>query len=246
MDELKKEIDKVIPKKGMFKQAGYFLNKLIKNICEFTNKNINELYKFISKNYVSLDIHNSDINDIHYFLKTAITNIHPKFCCYASYGFTSFTPDDQMLFIYDAYADKFKKIEEVQHINTSNYIMCNPNLKLTGSFITHNSGTRNGLNVYNCDEVCIENVQFNDIELNNCKHINKLFVNSCNKLRINQLNAPIINANSFVSSNGTTLGADLTGSAKMKLVIPKDAVGYDTDLWQTFITNSGCSIVLFS
>ena len=28
MDKLKEEIDKVIPKKGMFKQAGYFLNKL--------------------------------------------------------------------------------------------------------------------------------------------------------------------------------------------------------------------------
>ena len=34
MEKLNKEIDKVIPKKGMFKQAGYFLNKLIKNICE--------------------------------------------------------------------------------------------------------------------------------------------------------------------------------------------------------------------
>lgn len=246
MNKLKKEIDKVIPKKGMFKQAGYFVNKLIKNICEFNNKNIDELYKFINKNCVSLDTHNSDVNGINYFLKSAIFNVYPKFSCTASYGFNSFTPDNQMLFIYDSYADKFIKIEEAEYINASKYIICTPKLKLTDSFITHDSGTRNSLNIYNCDEVYIENIQFNSITLDNCKSINKLFTTKLGSLRIDQLNAPIINPNSFVSSNGTVLGTDLVGSTKMELMIPKNAVGYDSDLWQTFITNSGCRVVRYS
>lgn len=43
MDKLKEEIDKVIPKKGMFKQSGYFLNKLIKNICNYFTSKIDNI-----------------------------------------------------------------------------------------------------------------------------------------------------------------------------------------------------------
>jgi hypothetical protein len=43
MDELKKEIDKVIPKKGMFKQAGYFLNKLLKDIIAPIDSNTSKI-----------------------------------------------------------------------------------------------------------------------------------------------------------------------------------------------------------
>ena len=199
MENLNKEIDKAIPKKGILKISGYFINKLIKNICKFNNKNINELYRFINKNCVSLDTYNSDVNGINYFLKYAIFNVYPKFKCYASYGIKSFTPDKQMLFIYDRNADKFIKIEEYEYLNDSTYIICTPKLKLTNSFITHNSGTRNGLSIYNCDEVYIENVQFNSITLDNCKYINKLFTSNLSSLRIDQLNAPIINPNSFVT-----------------------------------------------
>ena len=48
MNELKKEIDKVIPKKGMFKQAGYFLNKLIKNICEHFTSEIDNILTILN------------------------------------------------------------------------------------------------------------------------------------------------------------------------------------------------------
>lgn len=57
MNELIKEIDKVIPKKGMFKQAGYFLNKLITNI---TN-NFSKLFENLNSKINSL---NTDINNV--------------------------------------------------------------------------------------------------------------------------------------------------------------------------------------
>lgn len=67
MNELKKEIDKIIPKKGMFKQAGYFLNRLFNkflfkiedlssSINEFKNKYIQE-FTYLT-NYVN-DIYNN-------------------------------------------------------------------------------------------------------------------------------------------------------------------------------------------
>lgn len=67
MNNIKKNIDRVVPIKGLFKQSGYFLNKLLHDIVDKitnVNRNVDDIYEQISNIKTFTEVLESDFENV--------------------------------------------------------------------------------------------------------------------------------------------------------------------------------------